>query len=383
MQYVPAMSFPRLTSPSYFIGPSPLPNAPLESRSVTVDQRRTITGAQSTLAVRPLIDLTIPPLTVPGINPTGTTTPSISNSSARYTQQQLLLLPPPTVRGLSVLSPPVSSIAHRNSVQVVETCLTPSILEQGNARGQFDPLPIQQDPEPFIAMQSGPSALRRSSSCSPQSMPLDSSTVNQEAQADCRVTPPIERNDTVQQNASPLLLALHSGALPPLHGLPNLDFDLHNTDPADVILDSENPMDDSSDSDSDLTNMDSDCALNDLPDLDLALDHDDPVDAGLDSDNGTVSNDEHESSQKRLREGRSFGKSRGTQSRPYSPAGAPNSSTPLNGSDLNVNASSKRPSKRRRSASPPFPGRLGSKENVIDVDKVTSLFEPTVIREYV
>jgi len=32
---------------------------------------------------------------------------------------------------------------------------------------------------------------------------------------------------------------------------------------------------------------------------------------------------------------------------------------------------------------PPSPRRLGSKENLIDVEKVGSLFEPIVIREYV
>ena len=70
---------------------------------------------------------------------------------------------------------------------------------------------------------------------------------------------------------------------------------------------------------------------------------------------------------------------------------APNTSTPPTGDDNSFeevtqssgagdpNASTK----RRRSSSPVFPRELGTKETPINVDVVTSLFEPTVSREYV
>jgi hypothetical protein len=72
-------------------------------------------------------------------------------------------------------------------------------------------------------------------------------------------------------------------------------------------------------------------------------------------------------------------------------AEAPNTSTPPTGDDNSFeevtqssgagdpNASTK----RRRSSSSVFLRELGTKETPIDVDVVTSLFEPTVIREYV
>lgn len=44
---------------------------------------------------------------------------------------------------------------------------------------------------------------------------------------------------------------------------------------------------------------------------------------------------------------------------------------------------SKASTKRRRASSPVSPRKLGSKENPIDADKVASLFEPILIREYV
>ena len=69
----------------------------------------------------------------------------------------------------------------------------------------------------------------------------------------------------------------------------------------------------------------------------------------------------------------------------------PNTTTPPTGDDICLEETTQSSgagdpdasTKRRRSSSPVFPRELGTKYTPIDVDEVTSLFEPTVIREYV
>ena len=367
MQYVPAISFPQLISPSHFIGPSPPHNTPRESRSVTVDQNLSTTGAQwSLLSAHPFINASTPSLFA---QPMGTMTLSLPNSSDCNTQQQRLLLPPPSVHAPSVLSPTASSIAHHSElVQVVDTCLTSSIREQAKAR----------------VPQSSSSPPQCSPSWPPQSIPLNPSPANFEPQADHGVTSPIEDddrsyfadallaktlntafadappgNDSLQHTVNPLELTLQSGALGSLDDFPDFDFDLTDNDPTDVRSDSESSSDTSSGSDSSLDDTESDR--------------------------------EYGPSTRRIRKGSFSGKSLDTESYPSPPAGTPKTSSPTNGDDRNSKQTTRASgaggpnasTKRRRSSSPVSPRRLGSKENPINVDKIASLFEPIVIREYV
>jgi len=403
LQYVPAISFPQLISPS------------------------------SLPSTRLLIDPTLPPSLAPHTDPTGTTTAFFSNCSIRNAQQQRLLPLPPPVHVLPVLSPAASSIAHRNES---DACPTSSILEQVEALVPYGLLTNRHIPEPFINRQASSSQPQRLPFCPPQSTLLNPSPVNyDEAHADHGVTPPIEDgdrdsfanvlannlnaafagapagSDEPQQNANPLLLASHSGVLAP--HLEILDFELDNNSPADGRLVSESRMDSSSDSDSSSNDADElQQNANPLllashsgalaPHLDFDLDNNSPADGRLisesrmdgSSDSDTSSNDtdsDHDNespSKKRIQKGLSPGKLPGTQPRPPSP---PKTSTQLNGDNVSwkkttqssgaggPNASTK----RRRSASPVSKKTLGSEENPIDVDKISSLFEPVATREYV
>lgn len=100
-------------------------------------------------------------------------------------------------------------------------------------------------------------------------------------------------------------------------------------------------------------------------------------------DNDGDAND-FESSKTRIRKGSYFRKSldshsTGTRRTPDSGHLGAKTISRSSGAG-NPNTSS---TKRRRSSSSLSSTRLGSKENPINVDKVASLFEPMVIREYV
>jgi len=269
-QYVPAISFPQLiNSPSHFLGPSPPSNTPIELTSVTMNQKLSIAGAQSSLPpAHPFIDLNIPSVLAPR-DPTGIMTASLPNSSACNAQQRRLLLPPPSVHAPSVLSPTISSgilSAHPNK--------GPQPLRVNPPLSQLVEYPITHHSESVQVDDACPS-------WPPQSTPLNPSPANFEPQPNRRVTSPIEGDDrnsfanalaknlntafvgappgngSLQLNMNPPQLILQSDALAPLHDFSNLDFDLHNNDPADAMPDSES-CDTSSDSDSSLDNMESD-----------------------------------------------------------------------------------------------------------------------------
>ena len=369
MQYAPTTSFPQLNNPSQLIGPS------LSSTNI------------------------IPSSLAPHMDTTGIMSLSLLNSSASNTQQQRLLLPPP-----SSLSPTVSSsilppyhnqgpqpplfnpllVHHSKSAQVVDR--TTSIRERLTPLIQSETLPIQRISELFTT---------------PPSTSLNPSAVNFEGRADLSVTPPEGRNFFANELANNLNTAftgapprlqhtvnpLQQSGVVPLHKFPdNLDLNNPATHSESSFIEST----------MDLMFLDLDDGQWDNDDLDEGPDHRNPQGVLLSymeicdfmyilgESSETSSNEDLdaendcEASERPIQK-KSF--SRNTRSRSFAPLSSGDlhlKETQSSGA-RNPNFSS---NKRLRSSSPSSRG-LGSRQNPIDVDKVGSLFEPIVIREYV
>jgi len=339
MPYIPTVAFQQLITPSNFIGPSQPPTD------------------------------TMPSLLGHHIDTTGIMTLSLPNSSASNAQQQRLLLPPPSVT-----------------------------------------LPIQHLSEPFTT---------------PPSTPLNPSAANFEEQADLRVASPIDedRNFPMDEDRNPpmdedghspmdedrpsfenelvkTLNTAFTGAPPhavnplALHDFPN-DFDLNgpvthseycfieSTLIGLMVLDLDDGPWDGDDLDESPRNP-----------LGVLLDYMEYIvicDFTYISDNPTPSETSSDEAFKRPIRNRSFTScsssslsSDDVDLKKTQPSSARN---PSAGSSRKVPPAIPRPTrgnapsnKRNR---PPSPKALGSKENPIDVEKVGSLFEPIVIREYV